>query len=100
MDNVQTLKNENNSEKSESKSRKRILVGKVTSNKPDKTIIVAIERHVIHPLYKKYFKRVKKVMAHDNENSCHIGDVVKISECRPLSARKRWILVDIVERAK
>lgn len=80
--------------------RKRILVGKVTSNKPDKTIIVSIERQVIHPLYKKYFKRTKKVMAHDPENTCKEGDKVRISECRPLSARKRWMLVEVVERAK
>ncbi|HRP01234.1 MAG TPA: 30S ribosomal protein S17 [Candidatus Kapabacteria bacterium] len=101
MNNVQNVNNNatGNSD-AEKKSRKRILVGKVTSNKPNKTIIVAIERQVIHPLYKKYFKRTKKVMAHDEENTCHIGDVVKIKECRPLSARKRWTLIDVVERAK
>lgn len=104
MDNVETLNKENiavaaNAE-TENKTKKRILVGKVTSNKPNKTIIVAIERQVIHPLYKKYFKRTKKVMAHDEENTCKIGDLVKIKECRPLSARKRWMLVDVLERAK
>ncbi len=82
------------------KSKKRILVGKVTSNKPDKTIVVAITRQVIHPLYKKYFLSTKKVMAHDAENTCKIGDLVRISECRPLSARKRWMLIEVVERAK
>lgn len=104
MDNVETLNKENIAvtavAEAENKTKKRILVGKVTSNKPNKTIIVAIERQVIHPLYKKYFKRTKKVMAHDEENTCKIGDLVKIKECRPLSARKRWMLVDVLERAK
>ena len=70
-------------------SHKRILQGKVTSNKAEKTIIVAVERQVMHPLYKKYYKSTKKFMAHDPESTCNIGDVVKIKECRPLSARKR-----------
>lgn len=104
MDNVETLNKENiaasTTVETENTAKKRMLVGKVTSNKPNKTIIVAIERQVIHPLYKKYFKRTKKVMAHDEENTCKIGDLVKIKECRPLSARKRWMLVDVVERAK
>lgn len=82
------------------KSKKRLLVGKVVSNKADKTIIVASERQVIHPLYKKYFKVTKKVMAHDETNDCKIGDLVKIIESRPLSARKRWNLVEVLERAK
>lgn len=81
-------------------SHKRILQGKVTSTKADKTIIVAVERRVIHPLYKKYFKRTKKFMAHDEQNECREGDTVRIRESRPLSARKRWVLVEIVERAK
>jgi small subunit ribosomal protein S17 len=97
MDNIEVKNTENQTTE---KSRKRILVGKVTSNKPDKTIIVAVERQVIHPLYKKYFKRTKKFMAHDPENSCNEGDIVRIRECRPLSARKRWMLVEIIERAK
>ncbi len=81
-------------------SRKKMLIGKVTSNKADKTIIVSVERQVIHPLYRKYFKRTKRFMAHDETNTCKLGDKVKISECRPLSANKRWILVDIIQRAK
>ncbi|MGI6370702.1 MAG: 30S ribosomal protein S17 [Ignavibacteria bacterium] len=81
-------------------SHKRILQGKVTSNKPNKTIVVAVERQVMHPLYKKYYKRTKKFMAHDEENACQIGDVVKIKESRPLSARKRWTLESIITRAK
>ncbi len=99
MDNIEAKNIENQANTTE-KSRKRILVGKVTSNKPDKTIIVSVERQVIHPLYKKYFKRTKKFMAHDPENSCQEGDIVRIRECRPLSARKRWMLVEIIERAK
>ena len=70
------------------------------SSKTDKTIVVAVETQVMHPLYKKYYKVTKKVMAHDEENTCNTGDTVKIKECRPLSARKRWILDTIVERAK
>ncbi len=80
--------------------RRRILQGRVVSNKPDKTIIVKIERYVQHPIYKKYFKRSKKVMAHDEENQCQVGDLVRVMEWRPLSRRKRWMLVEIVERAK
>ncbi len=80
--------------------RRRILVGRVVSNKPDKTIIVRVERYVQHPLYKKYFKRSKKFMAHDEKNECQVGDLVRIIEWRPLSRRKRWMLKEIVERAK
>lgn len=82
------------------KSRKRILTGKVVSNKCDKTITVSVERQIAHPIYKKYYKRSKKFMAHDVDNSCNIGDTVRIRECRPLSAKKRWELVDILMRAK
>lgn len=81
-------------------SHKRILQGKVISNKAEKTIIVAVERQVMHPLYKKYFKSTKKFMAHDAQLVCNIGDVVKIKECRPLSARKRWTFDSIITRAK
>jgi len=79
---------------------KKILQGKVVSNKPDKSIVIKVERQVSHPIYKKYYKKTKKFMAHDENNDCNIGDVVKIKECRPLSARKCWELVEIVERAK
>ncbi len=82
------------------KGNKRMLVGKVASNKADKTIVVAVVRQVAHPLYKKYFKRTKKFLAHDELNQCKIGDKVKVKECRPMSARKRWELVEILERAK
>ena len=87
-------------EKMTVKSNRRILQGKVVSNKADKTIIVSIVRQVAHPLYKKYYKRTKKFMAHDENNECNIGDTVKLRESRPLSARKRWELVEIIQRAK
>ncbi len=80
--------------------RKRILEGRVVSNKPDKTIIIKVERHIQHPLYKKYFRRSKKLVAHDEHNECQVGDLVRIIEWRPLSKRKRWMLKEIVERAK
>lgn len=82
------------------KSNRRTLVGKVTSNKMDKSIVVTVVRQVQHPLYKKYFKRTKKFMAHDQMNECNIGDTVKIKESRPLSAKKRWNLIEIIDRAK
>lgn len=72
----------------------------VVSNKMDKTITVAIERKVAHPLYKKYFKKTTKLMAHDEKKECNIGDKVRIMETRPLSAKKRWRLIEIIEKAK
>ena len=82
------------------RGRRKTKVGTVVSNKMDKSIIVAIERKVIHPLYKKYYKKTTKFMAHDQNNIASIGDVVKIMETRPLSARKRWRLVEIIEKVK
>ena len=79
---------------------RKTRVGKVTSNKMDKTIVVAIEDHVKHPLYGKIVKRTYKLKAHDEENTCNIGDTVKVMETRPLSKDKRWRLVEVVERAK
>ncbi len=79
---------------------KKIRQGKVVSNKMQKSIVVAVERQVMHPLYKKYFRQTKKFMAHDENNDCQIGDVVRIIESRPLSARKRWVLLEVVERAQ
>lgn len=79
---------------------KKVRTGKVVSNKADKTIVVSIESQIAHPLYRKYFKRTKKIMAHDEANQCQIGDTVKVVECRPLSARKRWTLVEITQRAQ
>ncbi|MFP4368318.1 MAG: 30S ribosomal protein S17 [Candidatus Kapaibacterium sp.] len=77
-----------------------MVTGKVFSNKADKTITVLVERRVAHPLYKKYYKQSKKFLAHDENNDCNIGDLVRIKESRPLSRRKRWVLIDIIERAK
>lgn len=74
--------------------------GVVVSNKMDKSVVVKIERQVAHPLYRKYFKKTTKLMAHDDKNECKPGDVVKIMECRPLSSRKKWRLVEVVEKAK
>src|SRR5512133_2505653 len=96
-----TLKNTNeNTAEATVKSNRRILLGKVSSNKMDKTIVVSIVRQVAHPIYKKYFKRTKKFLAHDPNNECNIGDTVRIRESRPLSAKKRWELIEIVDRAK
>ena len=74
--------------------------GKVVSNKMDKTIVVAVENHVRHPLYNKIVKRTYKLKAHDENNECNIGDTVKVMETRPLSKDKRWRLVEIVEKVK
>ena len=79
---------------------RKTRVGKVVSNKMDKTIVVAIEDHVKHPLYKKIVKRTYKLKAHDEKNECGIGDKVKVMETRPLSKDKRWRLVEVVERVK
>jgi small subunit ribosomal protein S17 len=79
---------------------KRTKVGRVVSDKADKTVTVMLERQVKHPLYGKYIKRSTKVHAHDQDNSCGQGDLVKISECRPLSKTKSWLVVEIMERAK
>lgn len=75
-------------------------VGVVSSNKMDKTISVYVERRVKHPIYNKTMKSSKKYLAHDENNSCNIGDTVRIMETRPLSKRKRWRLLEIIERAK
>ena len=79
---------------------RKTRVGKVVSNKMDKTIVVAIEDHVKHPLYKKIVKRTYKLKAHDEENTCNIGDTVKVMETRALTKDKRWRLVEVVERVK
>jgi small subunit ribosomal protein S17 len=75
-------------------------VGIVVSNKMDSSIVVAVERKVMHPKYGKFMKKTKKFVAHDAENTCDIGDTVKIMETRPLSKTKRWRLVEIVEKVK
>ena len=78
----------------------RTLSGRVTSNKMDKTITVAIERLVKHPVYGKYIRRTTKLHAHDEHNECRAGDLVTIKQCRPLSKTKAWTLVAVVERAQ
>jgi small subunit ribosomal protein S17 len=78
----------------------RLLTGKVVSNKMDKTIAVSIERLVKHPTYGKYVRRTTKLLAHDANNECKEGDTVTIKPCRPLSRRKSWMLVRVVERAR
>ncbi|HQW11589.1 MAG TPA: 30S ribosomal protein S17 [Saprospiraceae bacterium] len=75
-------------------------IGKVTSNKMDKSISVAVERKVKHPLYGKFVKKTSSFMAHDEKNECREGDLVKIMETRPLSKNKRWRLIEILEKAK
>ena len=79
---------------------RKTRVGKVVSNKMDKTIVVAIQDNVKHPLYKKIIKRTIKLKAHDEQNVCNIGDVVKVMETRPLSKDKRWRIVEVIEKAK
>ena len=79
---------------------KRSKVGRVVSDKADKTVTVKLERLVKHPLYGKYIKRSTKVHAHDEDNRCGQGDLVKIAECRPFSKTKSWRVVEIMERAK
>ena len=78
----------------------RLLTGKVVSNKMDKTIAVSIERLVKHPTYGKYIRRTTKLLAHDESNECKEGDTVSIKPCRPMSRRKSWVLVRVVERAR
>ena len=79
---------------------RKTRTGKVISDKMDKTIVVAIENHVKHPLYKKVVKNTYKLKAHDENNECRIGDTVKVMETRPLSKDKRWRLVNIIEKVK
>ncbi len=79
---------------------RKTRVGKVVSDKMDKTIVVAVVDNVKHPLYKKIIKRTRKLKAHDEKNECKIGDRVKVMETRPLSKDKRWRLVEVLEKAK
>ena len=82
------------------RNMRKTQVGKVVSDKMDKTIVVAIQDSVKHPLYKKIIKRTVKLKAHDENNECRIGDRVRVMETRPLSKDKRWRLVEIIEKAK
>jgi len=81
-------------------SRRKTRVGKVVSDKMDKTVVVAVEDRVPHPLYKKIIKRTYKLKAHDENNECGVGDRVRVMETRPLSKDKRWRLVEVIEKAK
>ncbi|SHK54287.1 small subunit ribosomal protein S17 [Caminicella sporogenes DSM 14501] len=82
------------------RGRRKVRVGRVVSDKMDKTVVVAVEDFVRHPLYGKAVKRTKKFKAHDENNECRIGDKVRIMETRPLSKEKRWRVTDIIERVK
>jgi small subunit ribosomal protein S17 len=73
---------------------KRVLTGRVTSDKMDKTVTVLVDRRVMHPLYKKFIRRSKKYAAHDAANLCKVGDTVRIEECRPISKRKTWLVIE------
>ncbi len=84
----------------EVRNARKVRVGFVTSDKMNKTITVSIERKIQHPLYGKFLKRHTKLTAHDEENVCNIGDLVRIMETRPLSKKKRWRLVEVLEKAK
>ena len=83
----------------EERNLRKVLVGTVVSNKMDKTIVVAVETNVKHPMYKKIVKRTYKLKAHDEENVCQVGDIVKVMETRPLSKDKRWRLVEVIAKA-
>ncbi len=73
---------------------RRVLTGRVVSDKMDKTVTVSVDRRVMHPLYKKFIRRSKKYAAHDEENLCKVGDTVRIEECRPFSKRKTWLVIE------
>ncbi len=83
----------------EKKKGRRAITGRVISDKMDKTVSVAIERLIKHPVYGKYIRRTTKILAHDASNECKLGDRVTISECRPISKNKSWAVIDVVERA-
>ncbi|MBP5643622.1 MAG: 30S ribosomal protein S17 [Bacteroidales bacterium] len=84
----------------EERNKRKVREGIVVSNKMDKSIVVSVERRLKHPKYGKFLKRTSKLMAHDEENTCGIGDKVRVMETRPLSKSKRWRLVEIIEKAK
>lgn len=84
----------------EGRNLRKQITGIVTSNKMDKSISVKVERRMKHPMYGKFVKKSNKFMAHDEKNECNIGDKVRIMETRPLSARKRWRLIEVLEKAK
>lgn len=83
----------------EKRNLRKVMIGTVTSDKMDKTVVVAVQTSVKHPMYKKIVKRTYKLKAHDEENACKVGDKVKVMETRPLSKDKRWRVVEILEKA-
>ena len=85
---------------SEVRGQRKVRIGRVISNKMDKTVVVSVVRQFPHPIYKKIIKRTRKFHAHDENNECNINDIVRIQETRPLSATKTWRVVEIVEKAK
>ncbi len=85
---------------SEERNPRKEMIGIVTSDKMDKTVVVSVGTNVKHPMYKKIVKRTYKLKAHDEENKCHIGDKVRVMETRPLSKDKRWRVVEIIEKAE
>lgn len=88
------------SEMTETRNLRKVHVGKVVSDKMDKSIVVSVERRVKHAIYGKFVKKTSRFMAHDENNECGVGDTVRIMETRPMSKSKRWRLVDVIEKAK
>jgi small subunit ribosomal protein S17 len=88
-----------NQEKQSMKGRRQEKIGVVTSNKMEKTVVVTVDRQIIHPLYKRVVRRSGKFLAHDEKGECRVGDWVRIQETRPLSARKRWRVMEVMARA-
>jgi small subunit ribosomal protein S17 len=82
------------------RTSRKVMTGTVVSDKMDKSVVVAVESRMPHPLYKKIVKKTKRYAVHDEENACSVGDVVRIMETRPLSRTKRWRVVEIIEKAK
>lgn len=88
------------SEMTETRNLRKVRVGKVVSDKMDKSIVVSVERRVKHAIYGKFVKKTSRFMAHDENNECGVGDTVRIMETRPMSKSKRWRLVEVIEKAK
>ncbi len=104
--NEEVMNSQNSEQQSEmqvsevKRAKRKERVGKVTSNKMQKSITVVVEKRVKHPMYKKYYNKTTKFMAHDEKNECNIGDTVKIMETKPYSKNKRWRLVEVIVKAK
>ncbi len=78
---------------------RKVLIGEVSSDKMDKTVVVMVERRRRHPIYRKVVRTIRRFKAHDETNACHVGDIVRIEESRPLSKEKHWVVTEIIERA-